>query len=141
VPEGAPVRWIPDRAKKLPSWPVPRLWTALCRGATGHCPACGETKLFRRFLKVEPVCAKCHAPLGLAKADDAPPYFTIVVVGHIIVPLMLFVEREWTPDLWVHSAIFIPLSLGLAIGLLQPIKGMTVGIMTSLGMLTPEGPG
>lgn len=141
VPEGAPVRWTPDRSKKLPSWPVPRLWSALCRGAAGNCPACGKTKLFPRFLKVEPECARCHAPLGLAKADDAPPYFTIVVVGHIVVPLMLFVERGWAPDLWVHSAIFIPLSLGLAIGLLQPIKGMTVGIMTSLGMLTAEGPG
>ncbi len=139
--ESTPVRWQPDRSKKLPPWPVPRLWTALCRGAAGTCPACGGTRLFRRFLKVEPVCAKCTAPLGLARADDAPPYFTIVVVGHIVVPLMMVVERTWTPDLWIHSAIFIPLSLGLAIGLLQPIKGMTVGVMTALGMLTDAGPG
>ncbi len=35
-----------------------------------------------------PECPNCHAPLGLARADDAPPYFTILIVGHIVIPLL-----------------------------------------------------
>ena len=141
VAEIAPVRWQPDRTRKVPAWPVPRVWQAMLRGAAGKCPACGETRLFRAFLKVTAKCAKCDAPLGLARADDAPPYFTILLVGHIIVPAMMVVERVWTPDLWVHTALWVPLSLILTIGLLTPIKGMTVGVMTAMGMLTEAGPG
>jgi uncharacterized protein (DUF983 family) len=141
VPEAAPVRWTPDRSPKLPAWPVPRMIDALRRGALGTCPACGRTKLFRSFLKVRESCPACAAPLGLARADDAPPYFTIIVVGHVIVPSMLFVETNWAPPLWLDVAIWVPLTLAMSLALLQPIKGMTVGVMTSLGMLTPDGPG
>ncbi len=141
VTEVSPVRWTPDRSPKLPPWPVPRMADALRRGAMGTCPACGKTRLFAKFLRIKAECSACQAPLGLARADDAPPYFTIVVVGHLIVPAMLVVEKTWAPDLWIHAAIWLPLTVLLAVGLLQPIKGMTVGAMTSLGMLTVEGPG
>lgn len=141
VSENGPVRWAPDRSPKLPSWPVPRMIDALRRGAMGACPACGKTRLFGKFLRVKESCSACHAPVGLARADDAPPYFTIVVVGHIVVPSMLFVEKTWSPELWIHTAIWVPMTVIMAVALLQPIKGMTVGLMTSLGMLTAEGPG
>lgn len=141
VTDAEPVRWTPDRTTKLPAWPVPKVMDALWRGARGQCPACGKGRLFAGFLKVRAECDACHAPIGLARADDAPPYFTIVIVGHIIVPLMLAVEKNWAPDLWIHTALWVPLSLGMAIGLLTPIKGMTVGVMTAMGMLTEAGPG
>jgi uncharacterized protein (DUF983 family) len=117
------------------SWPVPPLATTLGRGLRMVCPACGDTPLFRGYLKVEPVCANCGAPLGLARADDAPPYFTIVIVGHVIVAGMWSVERAYQPPLWVHAAIWLPLTVGLSLALLRPIKGATVGLMLKLGML------
>ena len=141
MPEDGPARWMPDRTRKLPAWQVPRLWSAVGRGARGVCPACGTARLFSGYLKVTERCASCAAPLGQARADDAPPYFTIMVVGHLIIPAMLIVERVWTPELWVHSLLWVPLSAALAIGLLRPIKGMTVGVMTAMGMLTADGPG
>ena len=123
------------------SWPHPPMLTAIGRGLLGRCPGCGQSHLFNGFLRVVAECRNCGAPLGLARADDAPPYFTILLVGHIIVPLMMVVERVWTPDLWVHTALWVPLSLIMTIGLLGPIKGMTVGVMTAMGMLTEAGPG
>ncbi len=99
-----------------------------------RCPACGKTHLFRGYLTVTPTCANCGAPLGLARADDAPPYFTIFVVGHIIVGGMLVLEKTESPPLWVHAAIWLPLTLALALLLLRPIKGATVGLMLKLGM-------
>ena len=80
----------------------------------------------------------CGAPLGLARADDAPPYFTILIVGHIVVPLMLIMQRMTDPPTWLLSAIFVPLTLVLSLGLLRPIKGGTVGLMLSLNMLKTE---
>jgi uncharacterized protein (DUF983 family) len=102
------------------------------------CPACGQTKLFQGYLTVTPVCANCGAPLGLARADDAPPYFTIVAVGHIIIPSMLIVERAYEPPLWLHAAIWLPLTLVLALLFLRPIKGATVALMLKLGMFKTD---
>lgn len=132
-----PERWEPDRAARGNIWPMPGLATAIGRGLRGLCPACGESRLFNGFLTVRPVCSACAAPLGLARADDAPPYFTILLVAHIIVPLMFIVER-WNnppPSVWVMAAIFLPLTLLLSVGLLRPIKGGTVGLMLNLNML------
>ncbi len=82
-----PIRWQPDRTPKLPPWPLPPFGTAIGRGLLGRCPACGKSHLFNGFLRVVPECQNCGAPLGLARADDAPPYFTILIVGHIVIPL------------------------------------------------------
>jgi uncharacterized protein (DUF983 family) len=109
--------------------------TAIGRGLLGRCPACGKTHIFNGFLRVVSECKSCGAPLGLARADDAPPYFTILIVGHIVVPLLYTVDRMNEPPLWLMSAIFVPLTLILALGLLRPIKGGTVGLMLTLNML------
>jgi uncharacterized protein (DUF983 family) len=107
----------------------------------GRCPACGRSKLFDGFLRVVPVCRNCGAPLGLARADDAPPYFTILVAGHIVVPLLLLTDRLEAPPLWVLWAIFLPLTLILTLGLIRPVKGATVGLMLKLNMLKSDADG
>jgi uncharacterized protein (DUF983 family) len=135
------VRWSPDRAIPKPSWPVPPWPVALGRGLVGRCPGCGKTHLFRAFLKVVPVCPNCGAPLGLARADDAPPYFTILITGHIIVPSLVIMQKYANPPTWELTAIFLPLTLILALGLLQPVKGAIVGVMLALGMLKPAAEG
>ncbi len=133
-----PIHWQPDRTIKLPPWPVPSLGTAIGRGLLGRCPACGKSHLFNGFLRVVPECSSCEAPLGLARADDAPPYFTILLVGHIVVPSMLVAQKFGDPPSWVLAAIFLPLTLFLALGLLRPIKGGTVGLMLNLNMLKSD---
>jgi uncharacterized protein (DUF983 family) len=107
----------------------------VARGFRCRCPACGQTRLFQGYLTVTPECAHCGAPLGLARADDAPPYFTILVVGHLLVPSMFMLEQVWQPSLWVDAAIWLPTALALTLLLLRPIKGATVGLMLTLGML------
>ena len=134
-----PVRWQPDRSSKPPPWPVPTLGTALGRGLLGRCPACGQTHLFNGFLKVVPECTNCGAPLGLARADDAPPYFTILIVGHIVIPALVLMQKYDDPPGWLLAAIFLPLTLFLALGLLRPVKGATVGLMLTFNMLKAAG--
>jgi uncharacterized protein (DUF983 family) len=99
---------------------------AMSRGFRGLCPNCGKGHLFRAFLKVVDECPVCHEPYHHQRADDAPAYFVILIVGHIVVPLALLVEIEYSPPYWVHLSLWLPLTLGLAIGLLQPVKGAIV---------------
>lgn len=135
----SPVLWQPARLASDSAAALPPLGTALLRGLAMHCPCCGQTRLFQGYLTVTPVCRVCEAPLGQARADDAPPYFTIVAVGHIIVPAMLIVEKAYQPALWIHAALWLPLTLGLSLAFLRPIKGATVGLMMKLGMMKSGG--
>jgi uncharacterized protein (DUF983 family) len=110
----------------------------MARGFNGRCPSCGQGRLFNGFLRVVAQCAHCRAPLGLARADDAPPYFTILIVGHIVIPAMLIMQKNWDPPMWLLAVIFLPLTLVLSLGLLRPIKGATVGLMLCFNMLKPD---
>ncbi len=112
----------------------PKAGVALLNGLRGRCPACGKGRLFRRFVKVADACQSCGEPLHHHRADDFPAYLVIVVVGHIVVPLTLYVELAWAPSYWVHAAIWLPLVLILSLGLLQPIKGMVVALQWHAGM-------
>jgi uncharacterized protein (DUF983 family) len=82
--------------------------------------------MFRTFLKVADHCPACGEDLHHHQADDAPAYFVIFAVGHIVVPLALSVELALMPPYWVHAVLWLPLTLGLAVGLLQPFKGAIV---------------
>jgi uncharacterized protein (DUF983 family) len=115
------------------------LSTVLWRGARGLCPHCGEGRLFGRFLKVADRCVACGEELHHHQADDFPAYLVIVLVGHIVVPLVLAVETRFAPDYWVHAALWIPLTLGLSLALIQPVKGMVVALQWRLGMHGFEG--
>jgi len=100
---------------------------AMARGFRGRCPQCGQGHLFRAFLKVADACEVCGEPFHHHRADDAPSYFVILIVGHVVVPLALAVEVAFRPPYLVHLALWLPLTLGLSIGLLQPIKGAIIG--------------
>lgn len=115
--------------------PPPRpIGRSLARGAKCRCPNCGEGALFDRYLKTVPTCSVCGEDLSGHRADDAPPYVTIVIVGHLLVPIMLFIQMEtWLPD-WVHLAIWLPLTALACIALLQPVKGAIVNLQWALRM-------
>jgi uncharacterized protein (DUF983 family) len=100
--------------------------SAMLRGFFCRCPHCGEGKLFRAFLKPVDHCAVCSEPMHHQRADDAPAYFVILIVGHIIVPLALALETAYFPPYWVHYSLWIPLTVALSVGLLQPIKGAII---------------
>jgi uncharacterized protein (DUF983 family) len=101
---------------------------AMMHGACGRCPQCGKGRMFRAFLKVADRCEVCGENLSHHRADDAPAYFVILIVGHIVVALALETEVLFAPPYWLYVAIFTPLTLGLALGLLQPVKGAIVGL-------------
>jgi uncharacterized protein (DUF983 family) len=115
------------QAMQAPVRPVRPIGQSLARGFFGRCPNCNRGRMFRAFLKVADRCPVCGEDFHHHRADDAPAYFVILIVGHIVVPLVLAVEVAFAPPYWVHAALWLPLTVGLALGLLQPIKGAIVG--------------
>ena len=71
-------------------------------------PACGVGALFRKYLKVADECTHCGEALHHHRTDDAPAYFTIGIVGHVVVSLVLAVEMAYRPALWIHAAPLAP---------------------------------
>ena len=104
---------------------------AMWRGTLGKCPACGEGHLYRGYLKVADTCDHCGEELHHQRADDAPAYFTITIVGHIVVAGALILERASAPATWVHMAIWLPLTLLLSLALLPAVKGALIGLQWS----------
>jgi uncharacterized protein (DUF983 family) len=107
---------------------------ALWRGFRGRCPACGKGAMFRAFLKVDDCCPHCAEELHHHRADDFPAYLVIVIVGHILVPIVLMVETEIAPAIWISMTLWPSIALAMSLSLLQPIKGAVVAIQWYLGM-------
>lgn len=114
--------------------PTRDLWTAMMRGFRCRCPECGEGKLFDSFLKTKAACSECRLEFHHHRADDLPAYLVIVIVGHIIVPLVLAVETNYTPSYLFHALVWLPLTLGMSLALLQPVKGSIVGLQWAFRM-------
>ena len=110
------------------------VWTALKRGFRGRCPRCGQGKLFRAFLKVDDHCSVCQLDFTPHRADDLPAYLVIVIVGHIVVPTILWIETDYSPSVALQLSIYLPLTLILSLALLQPVKGAVVAIQWALRM-------
>lgn len=110
------------------------VWTAMARGVRCRCPNCGEGKIFRAFLKVADNCSVCGENLSHHRADDLPAYLVIVVVGHIIVPIALWIETNYAPAVLLQLAFYLPFTLIASLLLLQPIKGAVVGLQWAFRM-------
>jgi uncharacterized protein (DUF983 family) len=110
------------------------VWTAMKRGFRGRCPRCGEGKLFRAFLKVDNNCSACGLDFTPHRADDLPAYLVIVIVGHILVPVILWIETDYSPAVWLQLSIYLPFTLIASLALLQPVKGAVVGMQWALRM-------
>lgn len=99
---------------------------ALVKGFLGRCPSCEEGQLFGRYLKVEDHCQKCGEAFHHHEADDAPAYFTILIVGHILVPLAIIALRKWDLSAGIVLAGLISAITVSCLALLPRIKGALI---------------
>src|SRR5690606_8360135 len=104
------------------------LGQALMNGLRQRCPSCGVGRVFYKYIKVNHSCDGCGLELHHQRADDAPPYFTILIVGHFIISGLVTLENAYSPAMWVHLVIWIPLALVSALWLLPRIKGALIGL-------------
>lgn len=102
---------------------------AVWNGLRLRCPHCGKGHMFRAYLKVADNCDFCGEELHHHRADDFPPYLSIVIVGHVIVGLMLHLEFAYEDVApWVYMVTMLPAAIILPLVTLPPVKGAIVGL-------------
>ena len=107
---------------------------AAIRGLRGRCPSCGEGRMFIRLLKPFEHCPKCGQDWTAQQADDFPAYVAIIVTGHIMAPIIIFMVNETDFSMWTNLAIMICLALILIGALLQPAKGAIIALQWWMGL-------
>ena len=115
-----------------PSGKTRSLGTGLLRGLRRKCPNCGEARAFAGYLKLTETCRKCDHELGSYRCDDAPPYFTIFIVGHIVIPGLLLLEKLFAPAMWIQLGIWLPATIILSLCLLPYVKGAVLGVQWAM---------
>ncbi|KRB85867.1 hypothetical protein ASE00_03655 [Sphingomonas sp. Root710] len=104
------------------------LRTAMTRGLKGCCPACGEARLFARFLKPVGHCPACGQSWAHQRADDLPAYLVVLILGHILVPIVVAVNLRYDMPIWVQMTLWPGLALVIALLMIQPAKGAVIGL-------------
>lgn len=115
--------------EKSPSEFSPPKRAILWRGIRRRCPRCGEGKLFKGYIKQLDQCAHCAEKIGQIRADDGSSWLTILLTGHIVVPLMAYFALYSTLPDWLILTILIPIVLGMACLILPHAKGLFIAIL------------
>jgi uncharacterized protein (DUF983 family) len=110
----------------------PSILTAMLRGALERCPRCGQGRLLHHYLKMVDRCSCCGEPYGHYRTDDAAPWLTILLVGHITIPIILVCEMNFQLPLWLAFAIYLPLIAGLTLFLLPRCKGVMAAVLWAM---------
>jgi uncharacterized protein (DUF983 family) len=84
--------------------------------------------MFCGYLKVRDTCPVCHEELCHHRADDGPAYLTILIVGHLMAPIILWTFTALRPDPLVLAAIFTVGCVALSLYLLPRLKGTLVAL-------------
>ena len=114
---------MPDAAASKPNL----VFQGLQRGLLRRCPNCDKGRLFRGYLKVEETCPACGHDNAQYRADDAGPYFTILLVGHLVVGPLLFFPFIWKAPVWIVLCTTLPLIAVMTLTLLPVVKGAVIG--------------
>ena len=108
--------------------PETSLGSTIRRGIVGHCPGCGQGKLFHGYLTLADRCRTCGLNYGFADAGDGPTIFVILVAGFLLLGAALVVEVRYAPPYWLHAVIWGPLAILVPLALLRPFKGVLVAL-------------
>ena len=91
--------------------------------------------MFRDWLAVVDQCSACRLTLKHHDAADGPAFFALVVVGFLIMALVGVVEYHFEPPLWVHGALWVPLTFLFSIAFLRMFKAIMITVEFRLGQL------
>jgi uncharacterized protein (DUF983 family) len=104
----------------------------LCR-----CPRCGEGRIFAGLLTVRKTCPACGLDLSAEDAGDGPAVFVMFPLGAVVVGVGAWLELSFSPPIWVHLVVLIPLILVGAVALLRPLKAGLIALQYRHDRLRP----
>jgi uncharacterized protein (DUF983 family) len=92
-----------------------------------RCPACGAPTLFRAYLKLSPVCARCGADFSRSETADVAPYVTVLLIGLFGMPVIVALALTADADAMLAPALSFAVVLTLV--LLPRVKGMLAALL------------
>jgi uncharacterized protein (DUF983 family) len=107
----------------------PSMLSILARGLQRKCPQCGEGAVLSGYVAMVPACAVCGESFAHISADDAPPWLTIIVVGHIMISLVMTIEMNFKFPMLAEAAFLVAVA-GVLTALLMPVsKGVVIAVL------------
>ena len=99
------------------------------RGFRRSCPRCGLGRMFAGYLTVREACEACGMAFGPLRSDDAPPYFTLFIVGHVVISLYLALWPLIDIPAWGQAVLWSTFTIVLSLALLPFVKGGVMAVI------------
>jgi len=110
------------------NWPERSTGELIGLGLRGRCPRCADGKVFTGYLKIADSCPNCGLGFDGHDVGDGPVVPAMLVIGTVVVGLALWVEFTFEPPVWVHAVLWIPSVMGMVLGMLPPLKGLSLAL-------------
>ena len=107
-----------------PPYPAPPTHVQVALG--GLCPRCGAKTLFGGFASFAPKCTNCRLDFSAFNVGDGPAAFLTLILGAIVTALAITLELTLHPPLWLHMAIWIPVTAAGVVLSLRAAKGALI---------------
>ena len=88
------------------------------------------------YLRQVRACPHCGLETGDIRADDGPPWLTLLVVGHLLAPFMIIVFMTDALPMWLSTALMALLAVGLSLAILPRAKGVFIAAIWKLDART-----
>jgi uncharacterized protein (DUF983 family) len=66
-----------------------------------RCPRCGKGDLYRGYLTIRTECPECGLNYAEHDVGDGPAFFTLTVLGFVIVIFAFMMEAYYRAPLWL----------------------------------------
>ena len=100
--------------------------TPLQAGLHCRCPACGEGRVFSRFLTVADKCEVCGLDFSFAEPADGPAFFVMSGIGILVIAAWTVWAIAAQPPIWLQFAVVMPALLGGCLATLRPVKAWLI---------------
>ena len=106
----------------------PTVTESALRGIACKCPRCGKGSIYAGFLTLRPRCEACGLDFAFMDSGDGPAIFIIMIAGAIVVAAALIVEVKYQPPLWLHAALWLPLTVATTLLPLRSMKSLLIAL-------------
>jgi uncharacterized protein (DUF983 family) len=74
----------------------------------------------------------CGESFGQIHADDGPAWLTIGIVGHVVVPILLFAETNYSSPFWISMTVWPLTALALTLTVLPRAKALFIAAIWAM---------
>lgn len=100
--------------------------TGFAAAARLRCPACGQGRLYKSYLKVADACAVCGTHFKAADTGDGPVVFVILIAGFAACAGLLVSFLAWNWSVVLLLTVWPAFAAGLSLILMPVLKALMI---------------